>query len=118
MIQDPVVEGLEPDAYVLSIHIALLFCARPEWPCRKLPNSVAPRRPVPCQRPFGAQGPKAPKANSDDAASRKTIKAHANFRGARPNITPQKQALCQVRLADRVYPARRDTADPTERGDI
>jgi hypothetical protein len=35
MIQDPVVEGLEPDAYVLSIHIALL----PGGPANAMPQS-------------------------------------------------------------------------------
>src|SRR5581483_3480321 len=38
MIQDPVVEGFEPDAYVLSIHIASSSRRPGQTPCRKLPT--------------------------------------------------------------------------------
>src|SRR5690242_11848860 len=103
MIQDPVVEGLEPDAYVLSIHIALL----PSGLANAMPQAstqLRPRRPIPCQRPREASRTRK-SVQLRRAEFRKTIRARAKSReGLKPDTTPLTPAPCQVRLADRVYP--------------
>src|SRR6202012_5959083 len=79
MVQHPVVEGLEPDADILSIHLALSKSAR--------------HARILCQRPNPILGRKS--GFVSDVRFRKTIRTRANAKAPLPNCA-DTLALCQV----------------------
>src|SRR6185312_6048366 len=120
MIQDPVVEGLEPDAYVLSIHIA--SCSLSTWPshaaCFLLNCARDARYPVKDQQEPRDLGSFSSSARSSAKRSRP---ARSDREGLRPIPTPASPdtrgatASCEVvsRTASTSTYAR-DTAGSTE----